>query len=58
MKIVKRDGHMVDYCPEKIEKAKADKNETPVIIRREVIINDETQVPKEHVKKEEKRNNL
>ena len=21
MKIVKRDGHMVDYCPEKIEKA-------------------------------------
>ena len=21
MKIIKRDGHMVDYCPEKIEKA-------------------------------------
>ena len=21
MKVIKRDGHMVDYCPEKIEKA-------------------------------------
>ena len=41
----------------KPEKAKTDKNETPVIIRREVIINDENHVQKEQTKKEEKRNN-
>ena len=28
MKIVKRDGHMVDYCPEKIERAKNKKIDT------------------------------
>ena len=32
-------------------------NDTPVIIRREVIITDENKVQKEQVKKEEKRNN-
>ena len=41
----------------KIEKAKVEKNETPVIIRREVIINDDANIQKEHAKKEEKRNN-
>jgi len=41
----------------KVEKSKNDKNETPVIIRREVIINDENHAQKEHTKKEEKRNN-
>ena len=41
----------------KPEKAKSDKNETPVIIRREVIINDETNTNKEQSKKDEKRNN-
>ena len=40
----------------KQEKSKTDKNETPVIIRREVIINEENHVPKEQIKKEEKRN--
>ena len=39
------------------EKSKSDKNETPVIIRREVIINDEANVHKEQVRKEEKKNN-
>ena len=41
----------------KQDKSKIDKNETPVIIRREVIINDENHVQKEQTKKEEKRNN-
>ena len=41
----------------KAEKAKAEKNETPVIIRREVIINDDNHAQKEQAKKEEKRNN-
>jgi len=41
----------------KQEKTKSDKNESPVIIRREVIINDDANVHKEQVKKEEKKNN-
>jgi len=41
----------------KPEKSKTDKNETPVIIRREVIINEDNTVQKEQTKKEEKRNN-
>ena len=36
---------------------KEEKNDSPVIIRREVIINDEANVQKEQVKKEEKKNN-
>ena len=39
------------------EKQKNEKNDTPVIIRREVIINDETNTQKEQAKKEEKKNN-
>ena len=35
------------------EKAKTEKNETPVIIRREVIITDDNHVQKEQTKKEE-----
>ena len=34
-----------------------EKNDTPVIIRREVIITDENKTPKDEVKKEEKKNN-
>ena len=41
----------------KPEKSKTDRNESPVIIRREVIINDEPNTHKEQAKKEEKRNN-
>ena len=41
----------------KLEKSKSDKNETPVIIRREVIINDDNHAQKEQANKEEKRNN-
>ena len=50
-------GNKVKKENKKIEKTKTEKNETPVIIRREVIINDETNTPKEHAKKEEKKNN-
>ena len=39
------------------EKAKTEKNDTPVIIRREVIINDEPNKQKEQAKKEEKKSN-
>lgn len=41
----------------KAEKPKTEKNESPVIIRREVIITDEANNQKEHTKKEEKKNN-
>ena len=41
----------------KEEKPKAEKNETPVIIRREVIVNDGVNEQKDHAKKEEKKNN-
>ena len=50
-------GNKVKKENKKIEKSKTEKNETPVIIRREVIINDETNTPKEHTRKEEKKNN-
>ncbi len=43
--------------PKKEEKPKAEKNETPVIIRREVIVNDGVNEQKDHAKKEEKKNN-
>ncbi len=39
------------------EKPKVEKNDTPVIIRREVIINDEENQPKDKIKKEEKKSN-
>ena len=39
-----------------VEKTKTEKNDTPVIIRREVIINDDTNKQKEESKKEEKKN--
>ena len=39
------------------EKQKNEKNDSPVIIRREVIINDETNTQKEQIKKEEKKGN-
>ena len=50
-------GNKVKKENKKIEKSKTEKSETPVIIRREVIINDETNTPKEHTRKEEKKNN-
>ena len=39
------------------EKPKVEKNDTPVIIRREVIINDEENQPKDKIKKGEKKSN-
>ena len=40
------------------EKAKTEKNDSPVIIRREVIVNDDSIKPKEEGKKAEKKNNV
>ena len=40
------------------EKAKSEKNDSPVIIRREVIVNDDSIKPKEEGKKAEKKNNV
>ncbi len=54
---IKKSQNKKEEKKSNVEKAKIEKNDTPVIIRREVIINDDNNKQKEQIKKEEKKSN-